>query len=209
MAQVSNDVGVANLALTKLGQQQINALTDSTRNAKVMDLVYSDVLAEVQSMIPWTCLVTRADLTESDAGTNHSQFAYDYDLASDHLRVLNVEGDETVNFRIEGSVIFTDEGNGTSVNLRYVKLDTTVENWEPLLLRAIVLKLAIDACFLVTNSLQLMQMLQQEFLQVIGMAVRVQMIENKEDNMELVHFLNEQASMLLATRNYVSETAPS
>lgn len=198
---VTDDVGWVNLALARLGQGQLSTIDDNTRDGKIAKLSYEDTRNEVMRSFAWSCLITRADLV-ANVGTNDTEFQYMYDKPSDFIRALEIEGDPDIPFRIEGALIYTDQA---TANLRYVKKDTTVTNWDPLLLEAIVLRLATKMCYRVTQSIQLMTILAQEYILTITTAVRTALVEQKEEAMELIQYLQENSPLMLANRNFVSE----
>lgn len=62
---VTAAVDIANIALTRLGQATIDTLTDSGRDATVMNAIYPDVRDYCLNLCDWDCLIIRSTLDRS------------------------------------------------------------------------------------------------------------------------------------------------
>jgi hypothetical protein len=77
-----------------------------------------------------------------------SDFDYRYALPSDCLRLLTVDTD--YEWRVEGAYILTNESY--PLYITYIKQDTTVDNYDPLLFEAIAARLACEIVEELTSS---------------------------------------------------------
>ena len=200
MAAVTTEVGVANLALQRVGAKTITAFDDGDRNADTVNLVYEDVRDEVQRTFPWACLTGRTELSTSAA--SNSSFAYTHTLAATVWRVLDINGDEATKFRVEGTTLYTDEQTGY---FRAVIQSSTVTAWDPLLITAIETRLASKIAYKLTQDIQLSAAMFQEYLLMLGMAIRLAAIEYHEDNEKILQMMQDMSPAALLKKDYVSE----
>ena len=198
-ANVTDEVGVANLALQRCGAAQITVLDDTTRNGKAANLIFADTRDLVCKLFPWSCLITRTVLSTS-AATN-SEFGFAHTLAAGDLTVLDVNG--TKLFRVEGGEIFTNDETGY---YRHTAVDATLANWDVHLLQSIALKIAAELAVKLSADIQLSALLYQEWIMSLSTAIRLRAIESSEDNKEILALLQEFSPAILLKNNYPLET---
>ena len=150
-------------------------------------------------------------MTEETSHHQNSAYAKVYDLhptvpmTPAPLRILDVDGDSKIPFHVEGDYLYTDDTSGI---LRYVGVPYSggEVNWDALLIDAMVARLASKIAFRLTQSLELCSMLVQEYITVLGIAVKVEAVEtNNQDLMDLLAFMQEVNPMVLLTRNTSQE----
>lgn len=94
----------------------------------------------------------------SSSGTAYpyiaNDFAYQYALPSDCIRILKVNEGDTL-YRVEGDYIVTD---ATTVDIEYVFDETTDANFDPHFVDALAQRLAAEICFYMTANTQLTEM---------------------------------------------------
>jgi hypothetical protein len=142
MGFLDSDVKIANMALTRLGEETITAFTETSEAATVMNLLYPIVRDEEIQAHPWTFAKERATLTR-DSSTPSFEWTYQYLLPSDFLQadsIYNSAGDGT--FAIEGDKLLTDE---ETVYFKYMKRVTVTTQFNPYFVKALYLKLAMAA----------------------------------------------------------------
>ena len=92
----------------------------------------------------------------SSSGTAYpyiaTDYAYQYALPSDCLRVLRVNGGETTEYRVEAGYIVTD---ATTVDIEYIFDETTDANFDGHFVDVFAQRLAAEICFYMTDSTQL------------------------------------------------------
>jgi len=157
-------VDVCNLALRRLGERPIDDLTDETKEAEACNESYEAAVDDVLVMADWTCARHRKTVTV-DATAPDFGWDYRYSLPSSPycLKVLSIEDDP--DYEIEGRYILTDQE--TSINLKYTKRITDESELDPLLRRAIVLKLAHDISRYLVPSESIRQSIMDEFKAVL------------------------------------------
>ena len=118
------------------------------------------------------------------AGTilNLSTFSYAYILPEDCLRVLDLNGDKMYAYRIEGGILYTNEEGG---RLRYCRM-VDVGEMDPIMVEAVTARLASKIAYVVTGSLQLMQLYYQEFAMQISLAQQISAGEDQGDLVDLL-----------------------
>lgn len=200
----ATDLEIANLALSRLGQRPVSALTGSEPDAQLMNSLMGGTRREVLSMFPWNCAIKRETLTHSAIVENLTGFDYAYQLPTDLVRVLDVNGDKNYTYRIEGEYLFSDAGTGdpVEITLRYIFNLATVSLWDELLEEAMVLKLAEKACIRVTNNLNLLGFLSQSYINILTIAQQAASTEDREDITNLLTALNNAKLLdLLTSKN--------
>lgn len=146
-AFTASDVAVCNNALLLVGNTSITALTDDTKAAKLCLQFYQQSLDAVLRAYTWNCATVRsAALTATTAPT--FGFSYAFTLPTDCLRVLMIEDDQTIPFKVESGVLLTDE---STCKISYIKR-ITPDDADSLLLEAISARLAATIAFPLTNS---------------------------------------------------------
>ena len=147
-------VDMCNSALNLLGASTISALTDDTKNARLVNQRYEPVRNRVFRSHSWNCLHKRIQLARNSTAPV-VEYSYAYALPSDCLRVLKIHNGTTdsiasaLDYKLEGRNIVTDEG---TVYLIYIALDTDPNNYDVYLQESISHQLAADICYAVTNN---------------------------------------------------------
>jgi len=147
-------VDMCNSALNLLGASTISALTDDTKNARLVNQRYEPVRNRVFRSHAWNCLHKRVQLARNSTAPV-VEYSYAYALPSDCLRVLKIHNGTTdsiasaLDYKLEGRNIVTDEG---TVYLIYIALDTDPNNYDTYLQESISHQLAADIAYAVTNN---------------------------------------------------------
>jgi hypothetical protein len=197
-ATVTTETEVANLALQRIGIAVISDLdTPGTDKAALaVSRIFADTRDEVCRMFPWASITGRTAIAGSAAAD--SVFALKQTLAGTVLRVLGLldvaGGTENSKYRMDGTTLYFTLAAGY---IRHVTQTATVATWDPLLLEAIVLRLAGKLAFWLVGDMQLTVLMQQEFITEVSMAVATKAIEQHEDNKEVLTILNQQLQVLL------------
>jgi len=130
---------------------------------------------------------------------NLSVFTYRYLLPVDILRVLDLNGSKSAMYRIEGRILYTNE---TECIVRYAK-KIDVDDMDPVLINAIVSRLASQVAYVITSNEQIAQLLYQEFAVTVSMARQVAAVEDREDMVDVLQLFTD-AKIALA-RNSAQE----
>lgn len=134
---MSVSVNLANQALLRIGADTITAITDESLSAEKVALVYDYVVDLVLSEHDFPCARRRASLARLSEAPSH-EFAYQYALPGDCLRIIEVYGATSPYVR-EGNKLLT---NDTSVKINYVARLSQESEMDPFLKNVIVYELA-------------------------------------------------------------------
>lgn len=143
----ATDLIICNNALQLLGNTSIAAISENTKAAKLCLQYYQQTVDAVLRAYTWNCATLRsAALTAATAP--EFGFSYAYDLPAYCLRVLTIEDDETIKFKVENGHLLTDE---STAKISYIKRISMSEA-DSLLVEAISARLAGTLAFALTNS---------------------------------------------------------
>ena len=148
--------GIANLALSNLGEARIQNLTEDSSRARACSARIEAVIETVLRMNVWNSALERKLLTQIDApifGWN-----YTYQLPSDCIKVVEVE--PVSKFQVEKKNILSNE---TSLYLLYVGTPTDINNLDSLLAEAIAMKLAVEIAETLTSKEGLKNEMSQKY----------------------------------------------
>ena len=108
------DVSICARALVLLGARPINALTETTDNARICALVYPNLKNSIMSRYGWRFLMTKKQLTR-DATAPIGEWSYSYLIPGDALSVPHAvfwsSGTKLTNNRFEifGRRLYSDD----------------------------------------------------------------------------------------------------
>lgn len=133
-------VDIANQALQLVGAKQIISLADPSEEARSVNAAWPFVRREVLRAHSWNAATTRAILA---ASTTDPAWGFEsaYPLPADCLRVLEVDVDARIPWRVEGREIVIDDTG--PLNIRYVMDLTDSEQFDGELTTVMVTRLAV------------------------------------------------------------------
>lgn len=167
MTYSNNWLGIANRALVKTGNQQIESLAGGTDNVKYINTLLPSVVEDIAGIFPWRCLTTRRALAPS-AQAPEFGYIFQYPLPEDFARLNTVDvGDYT--WEREGRSIVTDSD---FCNITYVKLPADPDELSPVIKGLMTIRLAYDIVQTTTSNATLMQQLASEFNAALASAQR-------------------------------------
>lgn len=145
-------VAICNLALTKLGETRIRALTEDSANARACNSCYDLILDQELRAHPWNFAVKRTTLAPSSVEPE-SDYDYAFPLPSDYLRLLP-PARRGLDWKIENHegrpAILTNDGD--SLEIRYIARITDPTVYDSLFVKAFSLALADHLCEAITQS---------------------------------------------------------
>lgn len=146
----SSVVALCNLALDLLGAEPITSLTDGVRG-EMCDRNYPLARDAALRAYPWNCAMGRAALAALTTAPIWD-FTSAYQLPTDCLRVVEVDGEITVglSWRVEGRTLVANTTG--ALNIRYVKRLEDPIAFDPLLDQAIAARLAAMMSFAITGK---------------------------------------------------------
>ena len=188
----TSDVAIANLALTKLGDLRITALSDNTKPAREINAIYGMLRDKLQRTYNWRFCVKRAALA-ADVATPVFDYSYQYSIPTDCLRVLQINayypapdlsdlissgGQEYV---IEGGKILT-RSSGV-LNLRYLARTEDTTRFDSSFDEAFSALIAYNVCEALTQSDAKKNAALRDYRMALMDAVRANAIENPPESL--------------------------
>lgn len=174
---MASQVGICNLALTKLGAAHITSIDDNTKSARTLKALYDSLLEAELAAHPWTFATTRVLLPASATPPAYGWGA-SYPMPVDFLKLVEV-GDHWVFYSNAcGAPWFTLEGNavltniGSPLQVRYVRKVTSSGTYPALFTQAFAGRLAAEACEAITQNLDKRQGAWNERKQAVTEAKR-------------------------------------
>jgi len=174
---------VANNALAFLAAGRIsNVLDFDDEKSRQINAVFDSVAKQVIRSHRWSCCIKRAtlvQLTELPTVSRSYGYLYKYQLPSDSLRFLDINGepwsDKTLRFDINnGSELHTDDA---TVNIRYVAWISEPAEWDVLLAEAVSAKLAQRIARRITKDGISGEELEGHYQRAVSNAMRVDAME--------------------------------
>jgi len=147
-------LNIINKALTLIGAEPINTLSDGTTNSDIVDRVYTTALKSILSECQWGFATKRALLTTVATTTIAWFYSGDnadsivYSKPSDIIRIFGTNDDDAL-WRDEGDYIIADT---SGLGLKYVYYTTDAEKYPASFVEALVDLVAYQACFMIVNS---------------------------------------------------------
>ncbi len=101
------DIDIINAALSKLGEQNLTSVTDASPPGRLANRTYPDIRDALLREHSWNFAVKRASIA-ADTATPVWEFALQYTLPGDCLRLLELSNTANLDWRLEGNKILTD-----------------------------------------------------------------------------------------------------
>ena len=169
-------LGIANLALRRLGERAIASFDTDSTAARVCHTFFQPAIDEVTSEYEWPFATTRAALVLDEVHDNLTEYSHAFTIPSDALRII--ETIPKTQYEIEGTHLYSDEDALTAVYLRsIVELAGTPEvptlitgRYPPKFYLACSLRLASHINIPLNGKLSTINALQQEYLFVLTQA---------------------------------------
>ena len=142
-------VDIANLALTRLGQDTIVSLTDESSRARAVNAVYSISRDAVLRGHPWNFAQKRVKLTADSAAPTFG-YTKQFELPADFLRVTRLN-EQSRDFRVEGNKILC---NASTINVVYTYRVTDSNLFDNLFVDTLAYRIAADTARQLTGSIE-------------------------------------------------------
>lgn len=152
MASTVSAVSICNMALTRLGEQQITTLTENSKAARLCNANFDIFRDSFLSDFDWPFAIKRATLAASATAPNH-EWTYAYPLPDDCLRLIRTY-DEVQQFadntyEVEEGAIQTDQ---TTVKIEYIARIENYNQWDRLAIDAFADRIAAELAYPVTQQ---------------------------------------------------------
>ena len=148
MASIVSKVSLCNLALSRVGEQEITSLDGLEKNAQICNLLYDEVLEQVLSQHHWNCATFRKVLAQSATAPVFG-WTYSYPLPTDPrcLKVLYTEEEEA--FSVEGRNLVTDSETAT---INYIGFVDNPMNLDSMCRKVFYLSMAVEMAYRMTEN---------------------------------------------------------
>lgn len=155
----TSPVQIVNSALILIGAEPINSLSDTSKSAKIANRMYDLLRKEVLLSHPWNFAVARKELSAT-VNTPEYDYAYEYTLPSDVLRVLDTNlpigepWEIGLNPATGDKVLMTDS---SSIKIKYIKDLTDTTLFTPTFEQALAARMAAHFAYSLVQSASLQQ----------------------------------------------------
>lgn len=157
---------IINKALGILGANQIKTLEDKTLEAEAGRKMYQPALDSVLAETDWTFAIKRALLPLSENKIPAWGEGNYFELPADMIKIVDVMN-RRIPWRREGDFIFTP---ASEFGLVYVSRCVDPTYYPSYFIDALAAKLAVDMCYLITNSTEktnfLIELYKGEYLPI-------------------------------------------
>ena len=175
--------GIANLALSNLGESSIQSLTDNNARARACNVRIDDVITTVLRMHVWNSALERKELTQ--IGAPVFGWNYMFQLPADCIKVVEVN--PISKFQLEKRNILSNE---TSLYLLYVAEPTDINNLDSLLAEAIAMKLAWEIAETLTSKAGLKDEMMRKYIIALQEARSANSKDRTPDHRERSSYFN-------------------
>jgi len=171
--EIKTNEGIVNLALHHLGNEPITSFDDQGKPGELARNSYAihrDVLIRA---FTWNCFVHRVSLSAA-AESPLYQFANAYDMPSDWMRTLHVNGQAYDDWNVEGRTLVTNAPS--PIMMKYLRL-TDVSTWDVMFKSCLAAKLAMYWSEPIVKSSTLTQAMTTLFVEELKQAISTDSIE--------------------------------
>lgn len=189
---MASKVSIANFAIfVELGLDQITALTEDSKAARIVNLLFDDTAKEVMNEGAWASATFR-QLLAQDATAPSWEFNFRYILPADPLflgllKINELIPGDTV-YKVESGFLLTD---ANPVSLLYKGFQTDTEQYGSFLTRAITLRLASKMCYGLTGNEKLKELLLLEYRDSVDHGLAVDGTQSSGDDITITNDLKE------------------
>tara|TARA_R110000744_G_scaffold120327_2_gene224208 strand:- start:368 stop:949 length:582 start_codon:yes stop_codon:yes gene_type:complete len=145
---MASEVQICNLALAKVGDEQITSLTENSKAARLCNLVYEPMRDTTLRSHPWNFAIQRVELavsTDTPSYEYNAQFA----LPSDFLRLLGTNMLDAAKFTVEGNLLLC---NASALKIKYIYQVTDPNKFDWLFIEALSARIAAELSIAMTDS---------------------------------------------------------
>jgi len=148
---MASEIEIVSNALILLGDKSVTSFEEASDRALLVKSLYTSTRDAVLRAHPWNFAIRRKVVAKDAAAPVFGEFKTQFTLPTDPycLRVLDVDDDPEIRFKIEGRKILADV---ETLNLRYVARIVDTNEYDALFLTTLEARLAADAATPVTGS---------------------------------------------------------
>lgn len=185
---MTSKTSICNKALVKIGVDPvINIDTDTSPRATRCKAAYDDALEEVLRLHNWNFAIFRQTLNQDTSRTPAYGYTKSYVLPTIPKIIRIIEEKDNIDYKIENNFLLTNEA---SVSIRFVGRETDTTKYDSLFIEILALRIATEIGFKLTGNVQLIQLLEQKYQQMMSFARNRDFIEDNQKPL-LVSSFNE------------------
>lgn len=154
----ASETEIVNIALARIGEKSILALTDDSDRARVASALFAVTRDEVLAAGEWNEATKRDSLAQL-AGSPKYGFARQFQIPPDCLRILETD-DDSFPWRREGNTLVTDR---SSVSIKYIFRLTDPTKFSPALTSALAYRLASDMAETIAGKASLQKLMLEKY----------------------------------------------
>lgn len=186
----SSPVKIVNSALIKVGCELITSLSDDNKRARIANEQYEKLRDEVLAAHLWNFCVARKEFART-ANTPSWNWAYEYSIPSDVLRVMEIQQDVPWAVEINpvsgAKVLVTD---ASEVFAKYIRKTTDTTLYSPYFDEVLSMRMAADFAYALVQSSTLQQTLMDTYMKMLAQARSFDAQEGTPPEVEADDWLN-------------------
>tara|TARA_R110000803_G_scaffold116458_1_gene185031 strand:- start:443 stop:1024 length:582 start_codon:yes stop_codon:yes gene_type:complete len=145
---MASEVQICNLALAKVGDEQITSLTENSKAARLCNLVYEPMRDTTLRSHPWNFAIQRVELAAS-TDTPSYEYNAQFTLPSNFLRLLGTNMLDAAKFTVEGDQLLC---NASTLKIKYIYQVTDPNKFDWLFIEALSARIAAELSIAMTDS---------------------------------------------------------
>lgn len=173
-----DQTGICNYALVKIGGDTINSITESSRNARALNAVWTPVVDEILAEADWPFAIHTKTLALLASAPDRTDYSYQFALPSDppFIRMVDIPDYPEIAYEIEGANLLV---NAEEITIRYIKRITNTALFPPAFVNALACRLAAEIAIEVTDSLQVRGQMLSEYNTALIVAIGEALYQQK------------------------------
>ena len=175
---MASEVQICNLALTKIGEDQISSLTDNSKAARLCNLHYEPLRDAVLRGHLWNFAIKRVILALS-TNTPAFDYAYQHALPVDYLRAFDVNLISAAEWKIENGFLLSDSDE---VTLKYIARITDPDLFDVLFRDCLAARIAAELAQPITDDKKLTEQMFSIYNGKIAEARSMDAMEGTPEN---------------------------
>jgi|DEB0MinimDraft_3_1074331.scaffolds.fasta_scaffold00081_13 hypothetical protein len=145
---MASEVQICNIALSKVGDEQITSLLDDSKAARLCNLTYEPLRDSVLRAHLWNFAISRVALAKSTDAPAY-EYSAKFALPADFLRLVDTNLLDTEKYKVEGKFILA---NSDTVSIRYVKRVEDPNEFDWLFIEALAARIAAELAIALTDN---------------------------------------------------------
>ena len=145
---MASEVQLCNLALAKVGNEQITSLTENSKAARLCNLVYEPMRDATLRAHPWNFAIKRIELAANTL-TPAYEYNTQFTLPSDFLRLIGTNMLDTAKFTVEGNQLLC---NVSALKIKYIYAVTDPNVFDWLFNEALSARIAAELSIAMTDN---------------------------------------------------------